>query len=182
MALTTAPDFVDGPLTPAKLQQLSDAINERTPQYVLKTATEGVTSSTTLQNDDVLLASVDAGCTYTGLLIAYTQSAANAAGDISIGFGFPAGSTCHFGGVGLVDTAASGSTGDGQFLPRLTATSGTTALPYACSTAGQAALVGVDLVVAGTPGTLNVMWAQVASNINESRMLFGSKFIVWRVS
>lgn len=31
--LTTAPDFLDGILTAAKLQQLSDAINERTPTW-----------------------------------------------------------------------------------------------------------------------------------------------------
>jgi len=182
VALTNAPDFVDGTLTASKLQQLSDAINERTPQYVLKTATEGVTSSIVLQNDDVLLATVSAGQTYSGLLIAYMQSAANAAGDVNIGFGFPAGATCHFGGIGVVDTLASGSTGDGQFVPRLSATSGTTAIGYGASTAGTTAIVGVDLVVGGTGGTLNVMWCQNSSNINESRMLLGSRFIVWRVS
>jgi hypothetical protein len=182
VALTTAPDFNDGILTPAKLQQLSDAINERTIQYVLKTATEGVTSSATLQNDDVLLASVAAGCTYTGILVAYLQSAANAAGDIRIGFNFPAGATCHFGSAGPDDALASGSVQTGIWLPRLSATAGTTAINFGTSTAGTTAWVGVELVVGGTGGTLNVMFAQGASNVNESRMLLGSTFRVWRVS
>jgi hypothetical protein len=40
----------------------------------------------------------------------------------------------------------------------------------------------LDLVVGGSGGTLNVMWAQNSSSVNATRMLQGSKFIVWRMS
>jgi hypothetical protein len=179
LALVTAPEFNDGIVAAARIDQVSTATNQRTPLHAIKSSTEVLASSTTLQNDDALLVAVEEGAIYSGLLVAYIQSAANAAGDMQIGFSFPALSTMHFGGVGPHNTLASGTQVDGEFVPRLSATSGVTAISYGCSTAGVTALINFDIVV-GSAGILQVMWAQMASNANESRMLLGSKLIGWR--
>lgn len=150
--------------------------------HVFKTGSETVTSSIALQNDNELLFSVAADTNYVFKFVCSTLSAANAAGDIAIGFSFPAGAVCHFGGVGAHNALASGSSENGEWIFREAATSGTTNIPYGCSTAGLTVVIEGYLDVAGTAGTLQLIWAQQSSNVNATSMRVGSHGEIWKVS
>lgn len=144
--------------------------------YVRKTADESVTSSTTLQNDDHLLYTIGAAGTYVFDVHLFAESAANAAGDIIVGFTFPTG-TMHFSGNGAHNSLASGSTGDGEWIARLSATSGTTNIPYGLSTTPTWIHIHGILIATAT-GTLQFQWAQLASNANASTVKSGSHLVV----
>lgn len=150
--------------------------------HVFKSATESVTSSATLQNDDALLFSVAADTNYMFRFLCSINSAANAAGDINIGFSFPASGVCYFYGIGPHNSLVSGSQVDGEFIVREGATSGTTATPYGCSTTGNTAIIEGYLDTAGTAGTLQLMWAQQASNANATNLRLGSQGWIYKVS
>lgn len=148
--------------------------------YVPKTADESVTSSAVLQNDDHLLYSIAAAGTYAFEVHIYAVSAANAAGDIQVGFSFPTG-TCYFAGLGPHNQLASGSNENGEWLPRLSATSGVTNIPYGLSTAGGYIQVH-GLLVATATGTLRFMWSQMASSASATTVKAGSHMIVKQVA
>lgn len=154
--------------------------NNFQPITTIKAADESVTSSTTLQNDDELSATIPAVGTYVFDLFIYATSAANAAGDIKIGFTFPTGSL-RFSGIGPDVGLASGSVQAGQWFVHLSAASGTSAINFGLSTA----TVGIrihGLFVASATGTLQVQWAQDSSNANASTVKAGSHLVVQRVS
>lgn len=168
--MTRFPDWTAGETAvAAKLDQASF-------DFVLKTADESVTSSTTLQNDNHLAATISATGTYVFDCWIFADSAANAAGDIAVGFSFPTG-TLHFTGNGPHNSVASGSQVDGEWIVRLSATSGTTNIPFGLSTTTMAMQVHGILIATAT-GTLQMMWAQLASNASASTIRSGSHLIV----
>lgn len=182
MALTIAPDFTDGTPMAAKFQQLADAINERTPLVAAKTLDESVTSSAALQLDDELAVTLPVNSLHLGMAMVFANSAANAAGDIQIAWTFPAGGTCHFGGAGPHNSLASGSQADGEWIVRLSATSGSTNIPYGLSTSGLMIVQFVYIQTAGTGGAFTLTWAQQTSNVNSTTVRAGSHMRFWRVS
>jgi hypothetical protein len=177
---TTPTTWTSGAATSAAMNaQIRDNLTALNG-YVLKTADESVTSSTTLQNDDHLLYAIPAIGTYAFDLYLWALSAANAAGDIAVAFSFPAG-TLHFQGQGPDPALASGSVQTGEWKANLSATSGTTVISYGLSTN----LVGIHvhgLLAATATGTLQTMWAQVASNASASTVKAGSHLIVRQVA
>jgi len=148
--------------------------------YVAKTADQSVTSSTALANDTHLLYAIGATGTYIFDVHLFATSAANAAGDLSVGFTFPTG-TLHFGVNGLNNTLASGSSTPGEHAGTLSATSGTTSLPLGLSTATTYQTVHGILIATAT-GTLRLQWAQFASNANASTLKSGSHMLVRQVA
>jgi hypothetical protein len=159
------------PLTAAQL----NAING----FVSKTADQSVTSSTTLTNDTHLSFAIPAAGTYLADLYLYVTSAANAAGSIKLGFSFPAG-TLHFasdGGTGM----ATGTSGSGEWAAALSATSGTTVLNYSVNT-GAMYINTHAILTATASGTLRLMWAQIASNVNATTVKAGSHMRVTQVA
>lgn len=152
--------------------------------FVRKTADESVTSSTTLQNDDHLLYTIDATGTYLFDAWLFANSAADNAGDIKYGFSFPTG-TVIFGGVGLVDTVTTGSSGSDQAIAFTTPTSGSSAISYATSnlSAGFATMVYVHgILIATATGTLRLVWAQNSSNASATTLKSGSHMLVRQVA
>lgn len=140
--------------------------------FVRKTADESVTSSTTLQNDNHLLLTIPAVGTYEFDAYLFGTSAANAAGDLNVGFSFPTG-TLHFGGAGADATLASSVLGPGNWQGSLSATSGTTSHSYGLST--STLLIHIHgLFIATATGTLQLMWSQAVSNANASTIKSGS--------
>lgn len=163
-------------VTSPKLNSMSD--------YVLKTADESVTSSATLQNDDHLVYALPATGTYLFKVNLFAVSAANAAGDIRVGFSFPTG-TCHFRGVGPHNTLASGSQSDGEWAGVIGATSGTDFIPYGLSVVSGVYHIGIKLegiLIATATGNLRVMWAQYASNASATTVKAGSHMQINRVA
>lgn len=144
--------------------------------YVRKTADESVTSSTTLQNDDHLLYTIGATGTYVFDLYLLATSAANAAGDLGVGFTFPTG-TMYLGGIGPDTGLASGTVQTGQWGANNAYTTGALFNVYGLSTSTlDIRLHG--LFVATATGTLQFQWAQQASNANASTVKAGSHLVV----
>lgn len=148
--------------------------------FARKTADESVTSSTTLQNDDHLVYTISAAGTYLVDLYLFGTSAANAAGDLNVGFSFPAG-TLHFAATGLGLTLGSGN--DGTVTPPglLSATSGTSVLGLGLSTSTLFIRVYAILIATGA-GTLQFMWCQNSSNASASTLKSGSYMTVKQVA
>ena len=150
--------------------------------FVRKTADESVTSSTTLQNDDHLLYTISAAGTYVIDVQLFALSAADAAGDIKVGFTFPTG-TFLLTGAGPHNSLASGSNVVGEWTGA-TLTSGTTTIPYGLSANGTIPL-GIRLrgiFIATATGTLQLQWAQVASNASASTVKANSFMTVQQVA
>jgi len=162
------PDFAAAEVvTDTKMDQLA-------VDFVRKTADESVTSSTVLQNDDHLLATIGATGTYVFEVVIFVTSAANAAGDISLDVTGPAG-TLSYGVSGLDITLASGNTGTVNTL----ATSGLVNIG-ASTTATMFLIKGV--LVATATGTLQFRWAQQTSNANATTVKANSHLTVTQVA
>lgn len=142
--------------------------------YVIKTATESVTSSTVLQNDDELLYAIGQTGTYLGELHLPVLCASGQTGDIKFGFSFPTG-TFGFHGAGAdVGLAAATSAASGNWQGNRNATSGTTSLSYA-TTSSLTTYVALWFHFAATAtGTVRLMWAQDVSNANAAQVLQGA--------
>ena len=172
--MTRFPDWTAAEVAPAaKLDKVS-------VDYVFKSADESVTSSTTLQNDNHLSASIGATGSYVFDLWLYVTSAANAAGDFKFGFTFPTG-TLHFSANGPDSALASGTVQSTQWQAITSATSGTSALGYGASTSTNALEVHGVLIASAT-GTLQLLWAQLASTASATTVLAGSHMIVRQVA
>ncbi len=151
--------------------------------FVRKTVDESLTSNTTLQNDDALTLAVAANATYTFRVWMLAVDATDANGDIKFGFTFPAGATCHFSGKGPHSLLAGGGAfGDGEYIGRNTATSGSTVAAYGLSTS----VIGIELtgllIVGGTAGNLQLQWAQNTSDANATTVQAGSFMTLDRVA
>ena len=148
--------------------------------YVRKTADESVTSSAVLQNDDHLLYTISAAGTYVIDLVAYATSAANAAGDLGVGFTFPTG-TFYLGGQGPDIGLASGNVQTGQWGANVAYTTGALFNVYGLSTGANMIWLH-GLFVATATGTLQFQWAQQTSNASASTIKAGSHMLVRQVA
>ncbi|MBD9700637.1 hypothetical protein IHE56_00730 [Streptomyces sp. ID01-12c] len=150
--------------------------------FVRKTADESVTSSTTLQNDNELVLAVSANCTYAFRVWLLATDATDANGDIKFAFTFPASAVCHFSGRGPHTLLASGAFGDGEYIGRNTATSGSTVASYGLTTS----VIGIEitglLIVGANAGNLQLQWAQNTSDANATTVQAGSFMTLERVA
>lgn len=151
--------------------------------FVRKTVDEPLTSSTTLQNDDALVLAVAANATYLFRVWLLATDATDATGDIKFGFTFPASAVCHFSGKGPHSLMASGGAfGDGEYIGRNTATSGSTVATYGLSSS----VIGIELtgmlIVGANAGNLQLQWAQAASDANATTVQAGSFMTLDRVA
>lgn len=140
--------------------------------WARKTADESVTSSTTLQNDDTLLVSVEASAVYEFAL--HLAVVGNTTGDFKMGFTFPTSSTCWWSGKGGVETDAGfGASGSTRHSVSFGDASGT-AVAYTGSTTILSIHVMGVLSVSTTAGTLQLQWAQNTSNATATTVKAGS--------
>jgi len=171
--MTRFPDWTASEVvTATKLDQVS-------VDYVPKTADEDLNLSTTLQNDNHLAYAINATGTYVIDLFLLARSAANAAGHINLAFTFPA-ATAYWWGPGPDATLASGSIQTTQWVGVAPYTSGG-GINYGLSTT----VIGMHihlLLIATATGTLQLQWAQVASNANNTTVKAGSHMIVRQVA
>jgi hypothetical protein len=145
-------------------------------QHIPKSATESVTSSTTLQNDDHFVFSMQANAKYEMEAFLFYDGAADPAGGLKMSFTGPASSSmtwCNFGAnqgapssynVVVEGIAAAG---------RVVATNGATVM--SCRPAGT-------VTTAGTAGNLQFQWAQGTSNVTATRILADSWMRLTRVA
>jgi hypothetical protein len=142
-----------------------------------KTATETVTSSTTLQNDDQLFLPVAVNARYIFDSALFYTGAASPAGDLKLSFSGPAGATMKWANRGVnssglsqynvvVETLAAGS-------PRAVGTNGATEM---------AAFPMGTVTTSSTSGNLQLQWAQNASSATGTALLAGSVIRLVRIA
>lgn len=160
MALPVAPDFADGILTAAKLQQLSDAINARTATTVRKTLDETVNNSAALQNDDELFLPLTASAYY--VVHARFLYNGNSTADFKLGWTFPTGTTMSYTLLGVyVATPTVFSTS--EFIQ-------TSNPALEGAGADRTAIMWGTVSVSTTAGTLQCQWAQNTANASDTKM------------
>jgi len=169
LALTNAPDFTDGILTAARLQQLADAINQRTPLAGLKTSNQNVgPSNDVLQNVTEVAVAVEANAVYAFCL--YLQYSSNSTADIKIGWSVPAGTTGDY-GFSAFNTAGTWTVGRATFV----------------STAGfdgantYASLEG-SFTTSSTAGSVQFQAAQNTSTAVTTNVEAGTLLIAYRIA
>jgi hypothetical protein len=177
---TTPWTAVSGELTAAKWnEQVRDNLTALVGR-VRKTADESLNLSAVLQNDNHLVYTIaDTGTFEIDVYLAVT-SAANAAGDFTVGFSFPTGTLDMF-GQGPDISLASGNIGTTHHAVTLGATSGSSAFAFGCSTTAAFIRLHAEFTASAT-GTLQLMWAQQASNANNTTVKAGSHMLVRQVA
>lgn len=166
MALTSLPDFTDGVLTAAKLQQLADAIAEMRGRLAYKTGTETIISNSAFQNDDDLFLSIETNAVYLARVhVIYTSGATP---DFKIQATVPAGTTTPAWTFFL-----QGNIND--FTP----TAGLTGI------AGSGTVETLDMsglvITSTTPGVMQWQWAQNLSDATNTSVGAGSFFSLDRM-
>lgn len=152
-------------------------------QFAQKSANENVSSSTALQDDDHLAGFIipAASGTFIGDVFLRGTSAANAAGDLVVGFTFPTG-TFHAVGFGPDVGLASGFVQTGAWNSDSAGfTSGATGLQFGLSTATIGIHIHFDFV-ATAAGVLTLQWAQGSSSGNASTLRSGSHMTLEQVA
>lgn len=154
-------------LTPARLNGIGAGLPP-----VVKSANESVTSSTTLQNDDELLAALVANARYyiSGLLIANHPSGATPG--LKMGFTWPTGATAN---IWFGRTLTLGAN---QFF--VTTSGGSNTFPGAA--ADETILIGGYIVTGGTAGNLQFQFAQGTSSGSAVTVKAGSSLLVLRAA
>jgi hypothetical protein len=168
---------VSDDITAARLQAISDDLNVLgNPPLAIKTATESVTSSTTLQDDDELTVTVEASTLYRFEMVLLYDG--NQSGDLRFAFVAPSGTVqgaVHRLVTGATLAAASElSMGGGDLTTAVAAGTlgtGTTTALYAFGIAA----IGV------TGGSLKLQWAQNTSSASATRVLANSYLLTQRV-
>lgn len=151
----------------------ASALTQMEPLLAYKFVDEPLASSAVLQNDNELFLSVAANACYT--LDCWIQFTATAGVDIKVAWTFPAGSTMAFaalgtGTVNFTDHDASVVAGGTSRGAR-----GNGATPQSINARGH-------LLTSGTAGTLQLQWAQNASNVAATTVLAGSWIRLNRVA
>lgn len=150
--------------------------------FVRKIADESVTSSTVMQNDDVLAFSVTAGKNYYFDMVVVANSTSSAI-DMKVGFTFPAGKM-SYGVMGMDPAVASGVVGAGAWSASDdTVTSGGNIISVGVGAATPP--LGTTVRITGqfqctTSGTVQFQWAQNTSTASALTVKSGS-FLKWEV-
>jgi len=171
MAWTTPRTWVDGELVTAAIvnPHIRDNFNAiGAHQRIRKTATESLTSNTTLQDDDHLLFAVGANEVWAWQAVASVTC--DATGGFKFTFTVPAAATGHW---NYRTPAAVGSSGGPAFAATTNHTVTLTSQPHDLS----------GLVVVGaTPGNVTFQWAQQASSGTATQVLIDSFLIAHRIA
>lgn len=143
----------------------------------IKSADENVTNSVTLQNDDHLFAPVDVNTDYwVWCIIFYTGPTTN--GDLLLKWTAPSGATFDW----MSDALGSAATSSVTTVSRNAQTLTSTPAPGTILGTDCCALVKGILRVAGTAGTLQLQWAQLAASATAVTVYADSTLIVRRLT
>jgi hypothetical protein len=146
------------------------------PQAIWKPGDEAVTSSTALQPDNDLVATVAANAQYSFELTLWTTGATITSGDIKIAMTWPAA------GQGM--WVADGYAISGTITPttiHIETTSGTAHSLGVDASGGTPVRISGSLKTSSTSGSLVLQWAQNTSNATATDVKIGSKLVCWRI-
>lgn len=140
-------------------------------QMKYKAATESVTSSTTLQNDDIFSWSVLANSAYALSGYVVYDGAQSSAGGLKTTFTGPASSSMFYTNFGGSDETSGSLSTHNMVIQGLT---GTRNMPTQVTASTMSFSPKGTLVVGVTAGTLQFQWAQAVSNGTATRIMGGS--------
>lgn len=153
---------------------INAAFTNVTELFVVKSADETVTSSTTLQNDDHLFLTPLINTTYDLELCIFTFVGGSII-DVSAAFTFPAGATLSMGAFSPDNTLGAGATvGPGQWINSVGDTSSPSAAFVFGSGSNVTSMIKGTLLMGATAGVLHFQWAQAASSAAPLSVLAGS--------
>lgn len=133
--------------------------------------------------DPDLVIVLPASRTYDVEITMHVTSAANAAGDFRFGLGWTNTATVTLGGHGLHIALASGTSADLEALAYVPDTSTPTGdIGVGASTTRTVVKGWATVVTGGSNVTLSLLWAQAASNVNNTTLLTGSSIVARRSS
>ncbi len=149
------------------------------PDEVAKTATQGVTSSTTLVDDAELFVAVEASATYHVELFLLHDS--DPAGDFKLGWTAPSGATMTWGGhaAGAAETSSAAATTVNMRTRLISETEGGLG---GADGGGTTAFYQGYLITSTTAGNLQFQFAQQTSNAQASNCRAGSILRVRRLT
>lgn len=145
--------------------------------FVRKTATESVTSSTVLQDDDALLFAVAANEVW--IFEMFLVVFGDTTGDIKFAITVPAGATLLWGQFAL-DTGANNRLGN--LNAQAVGVSGTANLPLEAGNVISAVLLKGTVVNGATAGNVVLQWAQAVSNAVATEVRANSYLIAHKIS
>jgi hypothetical protein len=179
----TAPILLDGIPYPAALWQAALDEVARTskigaPILASKTVDEPLPSSTTLQDDDTLFASVAASTTYeVSLFLLFGALGAASTGGIKLGWSAPASSTFDWSPYGKIDSDATNAATSIWMSHNII--SDTVNLGGgSANTVKMAARPYGYLTTSTTPGIFKFRWAQATSNGTATIVRAGSRLLL----
>lgn len=148
-----------------------------TPRTAIKTVSEDVTSSTSLQDDDHLFFPVEANCRYV-ISGQIWVAAVSATPKLKFSFSLPAGATIDWDAIGLDATASNPS-----WSPILAMSSAGSVRTGNTSGAGPFQhILRATAKTAGTAGTVRLQWTQNASGAAAARLAENSYLQCWKVT
>lgn len=146
-----------------------------------KTSDTNTPSDATVNNDSELVLVLPANRTYDIEVVLHASSAANAAGDLRVTYAWTNTATLTRGVAGLVNSLASGFSGDfTAFALAADTTSPAAELIFGVSTTRTMIREFLTVVTGGSSVTLTLQWAQETSNANNTTLHAGSKMIARR--
>jgi hypothetical protein len=166
-AITTS-KIADANVTPAKL---SSAVNAPSV-YVVKSANETVTSSTTLQDDDQLTTTLDANSYYIGEIFLMVARA-NTSATPGIKPALNAGSLGTF---ALTSNSSAPTLADGSSFV------GAGNLAALATTVPQVYRIQFTVITGGSTQALTFRWAQITSSTTGVVVMKGSTLRAWKVA
>lgn len=151
------------------------------PAYITKSGAETVTSSTTMQDDNDLTFTMEAGATYLVEVYINAQSA-SATPDIKTAWAGPADISGARWNVGTAVATTAGFVGREDSNGRFSVHGVTTVTSYALDTAGVS-IQETGVISSATGGTFKVQWAQntssaTATQVNASTFMTYTKIEV----
>lgn len=160
----------------------ADMLNRILRREVTKASPEDVTSSTTLQTDDELTYSVEAGRTYA--VVAHLAVTGAAAGDIKVDWTVTGGlaqvtpRACFGPGINTTDATATAAAANTVGVNRSSVHDLTTAVAYGLDGTATTAIREEFTVAATTTGVLTMRWAQNSSSATKTTVAAGSRLVL----
>jgi len=145
---------------------------------VRKTADESVSSSTTQQNDDHLSFSIGANEVW---VFEMFLSVSGGGGGFSLSIGVPSGATIRYGTIGAGNSSTTDPSNAEAMNVRVV-TDGTTGYFYEAFGNPSAVFIRGTVVNGGTGGTVQLKWAQEASNASATTVHANSHLIAYKVA
>lgn len=137
-----------------------------------------INNSTVLVSDAVLVSALPTAGTFMWEAVFFYDS--SQAGDFKVAYTWPAGAVATWGMTGLA-TAATATTGDGQFAVQTVSGTSTAVGGAAVATRTICTTYG-HIVMGGTAGNLQTQYAQQTADATPTTVRIGSRLLVWRVA